>query len=364
MVGQNLIKERRSHHFKTFVLPEEKGHQVAVKAVGPFDQSSLESACSLEDLKNIMVLEKPVLLHWTGGPGLAVPTGITRVVNTRHFHLLQVNYRGTVESKPTGKTEYNTTQDLIADGIRLLDALEIDRFYMSGFCFGTLIATVMAAQMPERCKGLGLFFPYTSSQLDDQWLFDDVQHIDSEKSKLWRSFSAKAGTQKGAGYISLLDHYADAIEGGDIEAIKKYAIYQSAITGCINLPESTDIDNGLGELNLTRDQENQVSMELHYARNQYFLGSQGVVPYLPNLQNVPTHIVYSSKNASFHPDSINLWKQNLKTAQYRDTGSMQHHMLDNDHKPFARQMFAFLEDLSKPDSGNMPSFGPANYRLG
>src|SRR5690349_19325769 len=110
------FKERDPKHYRAFQLPEQDGHRVGVKLVGPFDQPSLEAVTRLEDMGAILDPEKPVLLHWTGGPGLATPSGITRVINTRHFHLLLMSYRGTVESYPHGLTENNTTQHLVDDG--------------------------------------------------------------------------------------------------------------------------------------------------------------------------------------------------------------------------------------------------------
>lgn len=342
-------KERKSQHYRTFHLPEKNGHQVGIRLVGPIDQESLLAAKSLEDVGKLLDPQKPVLLHWTGGPGLATPSGITRVINTRHFNLLLVSYRGTVDSLPHGRTEYNTTQDIIDDGKRVLEALNINNFYMSGFCFGTLISTVMASQMNDRCKGLGLFFPYTSSALDDKWLFEDVRNANLETGKLWQKLNDKAALppQK-QNHIFLIDSYRRAVENNDLSATKLYAFYQGSITGCIKIPEGISIDSGYEDISLSQDQKNQVSMELHYAAQSYFLGENGVIPHMPALQNIPMHIVYSSQNKSFHPNSIDIWKDNCPKASYVDTMLPQHHLLDsNGNRKFAKKMFDFLESLSK-----------------
>jgi proline iminopeptidase len=340
-------KKRKSSHYREFFLPEVDGHQVSVRLVGAYDQDALQAAQSLEDVGRLINQEKPVLLHWTGGPGLATPDGITRAINTRHFNLFLISYRGTVNSMPLGKTEHNTTQHIVDDGKRLLKTLGVRDFYMSGFCFGTVVATVMAAQMHDQCKGLGLFFPYTSSQLDDGWLFDSVRHYDDRAKSMWEKmseFASFSGEQ--SAHISIINAFARAVENGDQKAMRSYGLYQGLITGCIAVPDGVDINNGLEKWNMTENQQIQTKMELHYAKNEYFLGRDGVIPYMKDLQDIPLHIVYSTKNKSFHPDSIQIWKDNCPHANIVDTGSEEHHMLDTHNHSFANAMFDFLEDVS------------------
>jgi proline iminopeptidase len=282
----------------------------------------------------------------TDGPGLPVAKGITRVVDTRHFHLLQIHYRGTVNSTPRQCIENNTTSHLVNDGMRLLDILGVWDFYQSGFCFGTLVATAMAAEMPERCKGMGLFFPYTSSALDDQWLFDGVKNKNALRANLWDTFSRHAEIPlSGASYLDLLDAYYRAVHAGDKAKAQAYAIYQGDITGCLCLSEAQCAN----ENPLSVDQHTQVAMELHYAANKYFMGDDGVIPLMSNLSSIPMHIIYSTENDSFHPGSIHVWKETLPHATFVDTLSHEHHMLSESNKPLANEMFNWLKTVSEEE---------------
>lgn len=340
-------KKRKSHHYREFFLPERDGHQVSVRLVGPYDQDALQAAQSLEDVGKLIDPKKPVLLHWTGGPGLATPDGITRAINTRHFNLFLISYRGTVNSKPLGKTEHNTTQHIVNDGKLLLETLGVRDFYMSGFCFGTVVATVMASQMRDQCKGLGLFFPYTSSRLDDGWLFDGIRHHDDRAKAMWDKMSVCASfSDAQLPHLSIINAFARAVESGDQMAMRSYGLYQGSITGCIRVPDGFDINNGLEKWDMTEDLQIQTKMELHYAKNEYFLGQDGVIPLMKDLQNIPLHVVYSTQNKSFHPDSIQIWKDNCPHAHFVDTQSEEHHMLDLCNHVFANEMFGFLEDVS------------------
>jgi proline iminopeptidase len=87
-----------------------------------------------------------IYLH--GGPGDHSDSGIRRLFNPKHYHIIQYDQRGCGGSKPLNHILKNTTWLLIDDMEAIRKYLKIEKFVVSGGSWGTTLALAYAIKHP------------------------------------------------------------------------------------------------------------------------------------------------------------------------------------------------------------------------
>lgn len=124
---------------------------------------------------------EPVLfLH--GGPGSGSSPGQRRLFDPSRFRAVLLDQRGSGRSRPLAgdpavDLSVNTTSHLIADIERLRTHLQIYRWHVVGFSWGTTLSLAYAESFPERVSGLVLGLVTTTSRREVAWLTDGVGRI-------------------------------------------------------------------------------------------------------------------------------------------------------------------------------------------
>jgi len=254
--------------FKTFHLAVTAGHSLYVEQSG--------------NVNGIPV----VFLH--GGPCSGTRSSHRRFFNPEIFHIILFDQRGCGQSKPFGKIKGNTTADLITDLEAIREYLSIDTWVLFGGSWGAALALLYAQQYNERVEALVLRGVFLARRQDMDWfikagankiypeLFEDLlaalpKHAVNERVE------------------SLYQTVVGADERVAIKAAKAWEAWGSQLA--VGADCSADDDHGDAEKLVA-----QVKMELHYAKNHYFIEDNQILNQCSTLTGIPAVIIHGRQD--------------------------------------------------------------------
>jgi proline iminopeptidase len=254
--------------FKTFRLDVTEGHSIYVEQSG--------------NVNGIPVL----FLH--GGPCSGTRPSHRQFFNPDFFHIILFDQRGCGQSKPFGKIKGNTTADLIADMEAIREHLSIDAWVLFGGSWGAALALLYAQQYNERVEALVLRGVFLARRQDMDWfitdgankiypeLFEDLLAALPEhtvKERVESLYQTVFGT----------DHQAA------IKAAKAWEAWGSQLA--LGADYNGEEDSGDAEKLLA-----QVQMELHYAKNHYFIEDNQILNQCATLTDIPAVIIHGRQD--------------------------------------------------------------------
>lgn len=235
-----------------------------------------------------------VFLH--GGPGGGCKPYHRQFYDPARYRIVLVDQRGAGRSTPYGRLDHNTTAHLITDLEAIRDALSIKRWLVVGGSWGATLALLYAEQHPAAVEGLILRGSFLAREVDLEWylgggatrLFPDA----------WARFSERFG--HGSAY-ELIDRCAIAVIEGDRETQLAAAAAWGDWTGelvmfSLNQPE--DEPPGDPDRIIAR-----AGIEMHYARNRYFIGDNQILQDIDQLPDVPVTIIHGRRDITCTPDA-------------------------------------------------------------
>lgn len=129
-----------------------------------------------------------VILSFHGGPGGQFKDKHKYIFDPKTQAVILFDQRGCGNSMPYGKREHNTTDDTIADAVKLLEHLKINSVHIYGGSWGSALALLFAIREPKRVKNVIVNGVFTGSQAEidflDKGLF--VRHY----PEVWERFQA------------------------------------------------------------------------------------------------------------------------------------------------------------------------------
>lgn len=246
--------------FNSGFLPEKDGHRVYFAEFGNPEG-------------------KPVLL-FNGGPGGSFRSYRAKYANLRKYRVIMFDQRGCGRSEPLGKTEYNTTQDLLDDTTRLVNYLKINqKIILWGGSWGSALALLWAEQNPEKTDSLLLSQIFLANKEYRDWEFDGLRYIYPE-------FVAELKSK----YTENIIDYSNKLIQSDnisnqLEAANHYGWYEricgSMAPAFADFRELSD-----GELASQR-------IYMHYAAHNFFLGDDDILENANKIKDIKALILHS-----------------------------------------------------------------------
>ena len=227
-----------------------------------------------------------IFLH--GGPCSGTKPDHRCFFDPQRYHIILMDQRGCGRSLPFGELIGNTTQDLLADMERIRERLRIEQWLLFGGSWGGTLALLYAQAYPHRATGLILRGVFLARQADMHWfLRDGVNRIYPRRwQRLLDSVDADSGD-------NVLEKLCSAVFGDDPQharlAAQQWQLWggQVALGGEFQVDESAPIDDNAVK---------QVQMELHYARNHYFITENQILQNVAFLPKVPTVIIHGQND--------------------------------------------------------------------
>ena len=246
--------------FNEGFLPEKDGHLVAFAEFGN---------------KN----GKPILV-FNGGPGGKFKPKRAKFANRKKYRVIMFDQRGCGRSLPLGKTEKNTTQDLVDDATKLLNYLNIkEKIILRGGSWGSTLALLWAEKNPDRVEKMLLSQVFLANEEFVKWEFDGTKNIYPEFVEEMKTESKG----KIAAYYNKLVQSKSL--KNQLTAINKLGWYER-ICGTM-APEFAKFDC-IDDAELASHR-----IYMHYAANNMFLGDNKILDNIKKIKNIETIIIHN-----------------------------------------------------------------------
>ncbi len=162
---------------------------------------------------------KTPILMFHGGPGSEFKPKHKYNFDPERHQVISFDQRGCGNSLPYGELEHNTTQDVIADAVTILEHLGISNVHVNGGSWGSTLALLFAIEHPELTKTVSIRGVFTGTQAEIDWL--DKGIFKRHYPEVWERFVATVpDTHKD----NPADYHYKVIEDGDepkLEATSK-----------------------------------------------------------------------------------------------------------------------------------------------
>ncbi|MFA6161812.1 MAG: prolyl aminopeptidase [Methylobacter sp.] len=224
-----------------------------------------------------------IFLH--GGPCSGTRPDHRRFFNPKFYRIILFDQRGCGLSLPFGELENNTTQDLIDDMERIRNHLAIDQWLVFGGSWGGALAFLYAQQHKDKVTGLIVRAVFLARQQDLDWFVKDgAGKIFPEQ---WQQLLGSIPEQCRG---NLVQAVYDALWGEDEVAKRRVAKEWTAWGDQVAL--GNDYQSSQKGEHATEKVVKQVCMELHYARNHYFIEENQILDNCDVLLEIPTIIIH------------------------------------------------------------------------
>ena len=226
-----------------------------------------------------------VFLH--GGPCSGCKPDHRRFFDPRRYKIILFDQRACGRSLPFGEISLNTTQDLIDDMERIRQNLGVEKWLIFGGSWGGALGLLYAQQHPKKVLAMVIRGVFLARQQDMDWfILMGANRIYPEQ---WQRLVECVPEPERANLVRGL---WDAINGDDESLRGKVAFEWQAWNGQLAIGKAyqPQNENSLGVV--SEETIKQVRMELHYARNRYFIEENQILENCALLEHIPTTIIH------------------------------------------------------------------------
>lgn len=224
-----------------------------------------------------------VFLH--GGPCSGIKPDHRRFFDPERYRIILFDQRGCGQSLPFGELIDNNTQALIDDMERIRIQLNIGQWLVFGGSWGGTLALLYAQQHTDKVLGLIIRGVFLARQKDLDWFVKNgAGRIYPEQ---WSRLADCIPVEFEQDPVQGL---CDALWGKDELARLRAAREWSAWGGQVAL--GSDFKPAAHEKHATHTMLEQVRMELHYARNAYFIEENRILDNCACLEAIPAIIIH------------------------------------------------------------------------
>ncbi|MGR9073757.1 MAG: prolyl aminopeptidase [Gammaproteobacteria bacterium] len=249
-----------------------------------------------------------VFLH--GGPCSGTKPDQRRFFNPERYRIILFDQRGCGLSQPFGELQNNTTQDLIDDMERIRERLKIGQWVLFGGSWGAALALLYAQKHTEAVAGMVLRGVFLARKKDLDWFVKEgANRIYPEQ---WQRLLSAIPLNDRNDLIYGLDC---AIGGNDEVARMRAAKEWTVWGGLVSL--GNDYETTPEDEHSTKKMVLQVGMEMHYAKNRYFIEENQILEHCHLLRSIPAVIIHGRYDLVCPAESGYLLHQALPHAEFR-----------------------------------------------
>jgi proline iminopeptidase len=248
-----------------------------------------------------------IFLH--GGPCSGTKPDHRRFFNPEKYRIILFDQRGCGQSLPFGELDENTTQDLIDDMERIRKRLAIDQWLLFGGSWGGALALLYAQQHTDKVMGMIIRGVFLARKQDLDWFAKSGAALIYPEQWLRLIESIPARWHKDP-----VQGLCDALWSDDELAKRRVAKEWMAWGGQVALGK--DYQPGPEADHVTEKMVKQVSMEMHYARNRYFIRENQILEDCDRLRSIPTVIIHGRNDLVCPMDAGMRLHQALPEAEY------------------------------------------------
>jgi len=224
-----------------------------------------------------------IVLH--AGPGTGVDGYLRRFFDPQVYRIILFDQRGCGRSTPSGKTELNSTWDLLEDLEIVRDYLGLSRFMLWGGGWGCLLALLYAQRYPQQISALLLHGIFLGRQQDVNWLYQQGANL--VYPDYWQEFIHNVPENQ---RHEIIKFYADCLQSDNelarMSAAKNWALWQAR---CSSLQPHQII---VEQYNDPHFALSLATMESHYLINHFFIEEDQVLANAHKIRHIPAYLVH------------------------------------------------------------------------
>jgi len=229
-----------------------------------------------------------IFLH--GGPGSGCNENHRRYFNPDKYRIIIFDQRGCHRSTPTGSVKNNSTEDLLIDIESIRNKLNIEKLVLFGGSWGATLALLYAEQNPQHVSAMILRGTFLARQCDFEWFaHDGVNRIFPE---YWQEYLTLFDESEKDDLLGSL-HRRVFSENREtqVEAARAWSLWAGrVVTHSLGLDEAYVLDEDDDKL------INEVRVEMHYAKNRYFIKENQILDNISQMPDVPVTIIHGRKD--------------------------------------------------------------------
>lgn len=265
--------------------------------IEPFDSGLLETD-SLHQVyyEQVGNPHAPAVIFLHGGPGSGCNENHRRYFNPDKYRIILLDQRGCNRSVPNGHTDNNSTQDILSDIEAIRQKLDVDKFILFGGSWGATLALLYAEQYPSCISAIVLRGTFLARQCDFDWFAKEG--VNKVFPDYWHEFTSAFSEEEKESLIATLHKriFSDSIEV-QLNAAKAWALWAGRVV----------THSLVNEYALEEEEPdkliNETKIEMHYAKNRYFIKENQILDNISNIPDVPIKIIHGRKDLTCLPDS-------------------------------------------------------------
>ena len=251
-----------------------------------------------------------VFLH--GGPGSGCKPSHRQFFDPNKYFSVLVDQRGAGKSTPYGAVDANTTQHLVRDLEAIRCELGVERWVLFGGSWGAALALYYAISHPERVLAMVLRGTFLARRYDVDWFFE---HGASRLlPREWQQFQEAINSLKQPNESIQECLYRCTFEGTDAVRDEVAAVWSQWSEAVVMY--SFDNVPSPGEPESTESKCAKTRIEMHYAKNNYFMPDGYLLDHSANIPDVPIKIIHGLRDITCTPDAAWAIHQMLPKSQF------------------------------------------------
>jgi proline iminopeptidase len=240
---------------------------------------------------------RPVMcLH--GGPGAGSYPRLAQYFNPDKFFIVLHDQRGAGQSKPHGRLEGNTTQNLVEDMEKLRKTLNLGKVILFGGSWGTALALAYAETYPENVGGMILRGVFLGTRAEVEY------HYLGNRFFYPKEYDALLSELPDPGKGAHPDYLYELVTGDDevlrhkvLDALGRYELKFMKL----NMPD--EVVSGYLE-GMPKDEHLRYArLDLHYVTNRYFLEEGQILRDIGKLRDIPVTLINGRYDMAAPPRS-------------------------------------------------------------
>jgi proline iminopeptidase len=247
-----------------------------------------------------------VFLH--GGPGSGCSENHRRYFNPEKYHIILLDQRGCNRSTPSGLVENNSTQEILNDIESIRIELGIKQWLLFGGSWGATLALLYAEQYSDHVSGVVLRGTFLARQCDFDWFAKSgVNRIFPD---YWQEFISYFKEEERNNFIEILHRQIFSNDKTvQLHAAKTWALWAGrVVTHSLTSEYVLEIEDENILIN-------EVKIEMHYAKNKYFISENQILENISKIPDVPVTIIHGRKDLTCLPESSWAVHKNLPQSK-------------------------------------------------
>lgn len=197
------------------------------------------------------------------------------------YHIILFDQRGCGQSTPFGELENNTTQNLIDDMECIRQQLSIKQWLLFSGSWGSTLAILYAQQHKQTVVGMIMRGVFLAREKDLSWFIK--QGANAIYPEAYQVLLESLDEHN-------IDNLYTTLWGEDEIAVRRLTKAWMQWGGQVALGSEYRQEEPLEHI--SQQMVDQVKMELHYAKNNYFIAENQVLEACVKLQDIPTIIIH------------------------------------------------------------------------